>query len=186
MIKITKNQLKGLMETKEDGEYFYHASNKSFESFDLSFVKTGAEITKYGYGFYFASTFNDALNHCKQLLKGCYIYTCKLRNRDNIKEYHEQIDYFEFKKLMEKLADLGYEEDAESYMQEYEEYDGEFTYGDVYGLIAALKDAKFASQIFSKIFITGFEINQDLINYKNPIYVIFDTDDIKIIEKERV
>lgn len=161
----------------------YHASNAAFDKFDLSYVKSGAEKTKYGYGFYFASSKDDAQRHCRELIaKKCYVYECKIYNSDHIVDFYDMIDEGIFHKIMFLLSKMGYEEDVDLYTEEFEEYGNGLSYGDVYSFVSSFEDDKFASKIFDKVGITGFEVKKDLVIYENPIYVIFNPENIKMLK----
>lgn len=160
----------------------YHASNADFEKFSSGFIKSASENDKYGYGFYFASTLDDAARHCYMYLKkDCNIYTCKILGSDHIVDYLDMIDRGQFLRLMFKLEKAGYGYDAQSFREEFEEYGESSTYREVYDYISAVTSNKVASQMFEQCDVTGFRISQDTTGYQNPVYLIFNPDDIKIL-----
>ena len=160
----------------------YHASPFDFDIFDLSKIGTGSEKSRYGYGFYFSTDFNDALTHGKNetLNKGIvYLYTVRLFSSLQIVELDGECPFvYEIAKKIQNK----YSQDAKELINEYEEYG--MTNREVYDYLIAIKDKKYASKIFEKSGIHGILI-PDSGWYNGDVYLIFSPDSFKIINKQK-
>lgn len=167
---------------KESEErYFYHGSSYDFDKFDMSKVGTGDGLSKYGFGLYF--TDNKELAEYYAFGKSKYIYTVKLYDLDNYYEWESPTPEQVYERIYIKLQKYNYNKDAEEMKQEQEEYGETWEIKSLYSwLTTVLKSAPTVTEWLNIAGISGV-IAED-IHGRGKIYVAFDDDNIKIIEKE--
>jgi hypothetical protein len=165
-------------------DVLYHGSAKEFDKFDISKIKSGGGLTKYGFGFYFSDDRDTALKYT--IGKKRIVYRVKLYNTDSYAEWDEPIEDHFKQFLIRKLRKVGKDDDAELIENECgnEEngYDMWLT-GTTYEILSSMLGSdKEASEWFSIGGINGIIAKNT--SLPGTIYVAFDDSEIKILDVE--
>lgn len=162
----------------------YHGSPYKFDSFDLAKVGTGAEINRYGYGFYFSDSALEAIKHAKENTlskKGIYLYTVKILYSYNIVELDGECEKIDA--IANILRKMGEGDSASELQDEYRNYG--MTNKQTYDYLVAVFDSKIASKIFNEVDIVGFKM-QNTGWYEGEVYLIFSPSNIRILNIEKM
>lgn len=194
-MKISEERFRQILHEVIDELELYHGSPKqdSFDNFDIAYLSTGWGQQAYGYGFYLTNSEEAA----KSYAGGGWLYKVEVPNGKylsyksvsmNVKYkiakafFHYYTQEYEYGK--EAYPD---EESRRYYWDEECRYildcdDGGSVYGTISSLIGSDKDA---SEFLYKLGFKGlrFEGNNSETGDKFLNYVIFNPNDIKILEK---
>jgi hypothetical protein len=190
------NNIKKLMGIQEnlgnDPSVSYHGSAQDFNSFDFDKIGSGMGKDVHGYGIYLTENQEIAQFYATELAtsgKRGYVYTVKIRNttflewETPIDEYHANQIYNRFQKIT----------DDEYRLNEIQEVLGlsENYYGDhpltfsLYDFLSVVMDSKkAASELLNESGIDGIEFNSKENGFNSTNYVIFDPNNLKIINKD--
>ena len=176
----------------------YHGSPKqdSFDKFDIAYLSSGLGQQSYGYGFYLTNSMDAA----KQYGGGGYMYKVEVPNGKylsykSISEREKQYiakTFFKYYTTEDEYGKQAYsDEETRKYF-----WDEECRYildcedgGDVYGTIASLMGSdEETSKFLHRLGYKGIKFPGDNgeTGEKFMNYVIFDPDDIKILEKTKL
>lgn len=192
-ISLTKNKISRIIrETLEELELF-HGTTADFDNFDEAYILTGWGEQSHGYGFYLTTAYDTA----KAYSRGGRVIKVEVPNGKYLS--YKSISYKEKQRIANiffKWYTTEHEYGREAYPDE--ETRKEFwddtvrtildsmNGGDIYGNIAAtLGDDKETSKFLNRIGYKGIKfsnVNTDT-GERFWNYVIFNPDDIKILEK---
>lgn len=166
---------------EDEDKYFYHGSAYDFSKFDMTKAKTGDGLNKYGYGIYFAD--NKELAEYYAFGKSRYIYTVKLYDLNNFYDWESQTSDEAYNRIYVKLNKYNYQKDADEMKQEADEYGENWTIKGLYHwLSVVLKSEQRTTEWLNLAGISG--VMEDDLHGRGKIYVAFDDDNIKIVDKE--
>lgn len=166
-------------------DILYHGSTTEFDKFDISKVKSGDGLNKYGCGIYFSDDIQTALKYTFGKQK--FIYQVKLYNTSTYAHWDEPIEESFKKFLIRKLNKDGREKEATMVEDECGNEENRlpmWTTRSAYEILTdILGSDKEASEWFCIGGVNGVIAENAML--KGTIYVAFDDDDIKILEVEK-
>jgi hypothetical protein len=157
-----------------------HGSNAQFERFNLSFLKSGDGLNKYGTGIYLTDSRETAERY---ILKGGYLYTVKLYNIGNFHEWGAEISEELKEYFIRKLNKKGLTREAETMQEECGENGySMWTMRDLYEILSHTLTAPVLNDWLMIAGINGIKANNAML--EGSIYVAFDPEDLKILDTE--
>ncbi len=184
--KILKEEL------LREGLELYHGSIHDFDGFDMNKVGSGDGNDVHGFGLYFTDNF-DVAKHYANLFpdrKDKFIYTVSVKSADFL-EWDGYLDEGDAQRIYRKFSRSNNDEDDLKNMADMlgisEDYYGEYPWiQSMYGYLADTFGSKKAASAF--LHNCGFdgitfrpkESGQDGTNY-----VIFSTDNLRLIDREQ-
>lgn len=183
---------RSIMEAIDEME-LYHGSQAAFDKFDLAFLSSGWGQQEYGYGIYLSDSKQCALEYSK---KG-YVYICNVPEgkylRDTSISRAEArriaIKFFKYYTTVDDYGKEAYKGNEQIFWDEECKYVAECISGDdIYGTISSLLGSdKDTSNFLHSIGYKGLKLRSSdgSTGKKFKIYVIFDPNDIEIIEKKK-
>jgi hypothetical protein len=165
-------------------DVLYHGSMQKFDKFDISKIKSGDGLTKYGFGFYFSDDESTALKYTTGKMR--FIYQVKLYNTNSYAQWDDPIEDNFKQFLIRKLNKAGKTDNAETVEAEcgneengYDMWTTKEAYEILSGMLGSDKEA---SEWFAIGGINGIIAKNA--SLPGTIYVAFDEDDIKILDVE--
>lgn len=160
-------------------ETLYHGSNQRFTRFELGHSNLGQNLNKFGYGIYLTDNVDLATYYSEG--SESYIYECKLpRSLMTFIDWDDNVDEDLYRKVANALASLGHESDAESLIEELDQYNETISADSLYNIVKDIIGDESASKLFLKCGVDGFVAND--INHRGRIYVVLDPSRIKIVD----
>lgn len=168
----------------------YHGSPWEFDKFDISKVKTGDGLNKFGWGLYFADIPDTAEYYARELSigdrkkEGFNVYTVDIRT-DRFYEWEMPMPQHIFDAVLKNLRRINKESDAEEMEQDFEEYQEMWSIRNLYEwLQAILKDDREVSEFLYRSGVDGVIAKSPAHNGK--VYVSFTDDGIRMIDHEKL
>jgi hypothetical protein len=183
--------MKKLMGLNEDKNSFllYHGSTHNFDKFSLNFIGSGNGKDVHGFGIYLTDNKEIAEYYSNELNRTQYIYTVKLVNVDLLLDWDSYLDSWVGEKIY-RVYETMTENDAElSDMRDTlgltEGYEDSSLVDSVYGYFVAIFGSKrLASEFLIKCGVDGIKFKSKENGFDSTNYVIFDANNIKILDKE--
>lgn len=167
--------------TEAVDQYYYHGSLQSFDSFDISKIKSGDGLNKYGTGIYFTDS-EDLANYYAN--NRGYIYQVRLRNINDYYDWESDIGNI-YDSVIRELRNIDKDDSAEEIVSDYESYGDYWTMNQLYDWLTAVIGSEVESSKFLyDIGVSGIKAKD--LHDRGNIFVTFNTDDIKIIDKWKV
>ena len=194
IIKLSHKDLVGCIRESLSELDLYHGTKADFEKFDMAYLSTGWGAQAYGDGFYLSTSFECA----KEYSQGVQVMTCRVPNGPYLSYMSVRS---ETKRKVAEAFFKYYTEENEYGREAYGTCKREFwenecryllnasTGADLYGDIAAITGSHQETiKFLRRLGYIGLKFkgeNTDT-GEKFMNYVIFDADDIQIIEKTPV
>lgn len=182
---------KKVLKESIDELQLFHGSHADFDKFEVAYMSSGWGQQAYGYGFYLAADKQVA----QEYARGGIIYTVEVPDGKYL--YDDKIDRREASIIAKKFFNYFLNSDGER-KEMYSGCEKEFwlysckpienaeTGTDIYGVISnETGDDKETSAFLSKLGYTGMILHDDTKYGIMTNYVIFNPDDIKVLNKER-
>jgi len=171
----------------------YHGSIHSFDGFDLTKVGSGDGNDVHGYGIYFTDSLDVAHHYANiyQTRADKYVYTVKVLS-NNFLEWDGYIDEWEAQKILKTFNKMNHDESALSDMMDMlglsEDYYGNHPWvQSMYDYLAVtLGSKKAASEFLDKCGFDGIKFDSKEAGTNANNYVIFDVNNIRILDQEKV
>lgn len=195
-IIFTENQIKTIMGEAIDELNLYHGTHADFDNFDFAYLSSGWGQQAYGYGFYLTDDYEAG----KEYSLGGKVYTVQVPDKGYLSS--TSVTMNDKKKIANALFKY-YTEDNEDTKMSYPDaqtkkdfwdyevscilrcVDGLLVYGTVSSILGSDKEA---SEFLHNMGYKGLKIlnKNETYGIKNMTYVIFDANDMKIINKEEL
>jgi hypothetical protein len=158
-----------------------HGSNAKFERFNLSFIKSGDGLNKYGTGIYLTDSRETAERY---ILKGGFLYSVKLYNSATFHEWEAEIEEGLKEYFIRKLNKKGLTREAETMQEECGENGyNMWTLRDLYEIMSHTLTPAVLNEWLTIYGINGIKAENAML--EGSIYVAFDPEDIKILDTEQ-
>lgn len=171
----------------------YHGTIYDFDSFQSANIGTGMGKDLHGYGIYFTDNKEIAEFYTSQFPgnKSKFVYTVKLRTSGDFLEWETPIEEYQahqIYKLFERQYPHENMDDLSDALGLSENYYGEhpltFSIYDYLSVILGGKQK--ASELLSDCGIDGIRFNSKENGFDSTNYVIFDTGNVRIVDKEQL
>jgi GNAT superfamily N-acetyltransferase len=171
----------------------YHGTVYDFDKFNFSNIGTGTSKSVHGYGMYFTESEGVAKFYCDESScghKSKYIYHVNIF-RDNFLDWDGDVDGDQAQTILNKYLRR---EQSESLIEDMEEvlglkegYRGSASVSSLYSYLESLFGSKKgASEFLDVCGFDGIKFESKENGFRTHNYVIFDINNIKILDKETI